>query len=411
MEICKKQDCCGCASCYSVCKYGAINMVQDEQGFFYPEINETKCVECGLCIKRCPVNYRDSHKITVNDQKVYAAFSKTNKIRKSSSSGGIFSILAEEVINQGGVVFGVKWNEKLVATHDYCEKIEDLKAFRTSKYVQSNAQEIYSKVKGFLEKGRLVLFSGTPCHIEALNLFLSKKYSNLLTVDVVCHGVPSPGLLANYIDYLNNKHGISISSVRFRAKIPAWLSSSNVYCYGNKGDSLKIRVFEDPYFITFVNNVSLRDSCYNCRFSNTNRPSDISLCDYWGYKPTKLTFLNYYKKGISAVIINTGKGNEIFSNIKNKLNVEVSDIVSVAKGNRNLTKPQNKPENVDAFWELFVNNKLNWDDYNKPTSNLSTYIPWKVFINYQIIGFLKVILPDKIIELLKRVRTFFPKSK
>lgn len=407
MEICKKEDCCGCASCVSVCQYDAIKMEQDERGFYHPEVDEDKCVSCGLCVIRCPVNQRDKHESIVNNQRVYASFSKNKNIRKSSSSGGVFSIVAEEIIKQGGVVFGVKWNENLVATHDYCEAVEGLKEFRTSKYVQSKTEGIYLKVKSFLDQGRLVLFSGAPCHIEALNLFLHKKYENLLTIDVVCHGVPSPGVFNNYIDYLNSKYNTQISYMRFRDKSPAWLSSSNVYFTKNKQKNINKRVISDPYYITFVNNVHLRSSCYNCRFSNTNRPSDITLCDYWGYNVTKIKYLDFYKNGISAVIINTDKGNKIFDKIKNRLNIEAGDLASVVRGNRNLSAPQIKSNDTDRFWNDYTSGRLDWHDYNKPTQSLAKYDPRKAFINFQVIGFFKILLPNTIIEGLKRIKGAF----
>lgn len=196
IHITDKQDCCGCNSCVQCCPKSCITMCEDEEGFLYPEVDENVCVDCGLCEKVCPVLHQ------AEDRKplaVYAAKNKNEEIRRQSSSGGVFTALAEEVIKDGGVVFGARFDEHWEVKHDYTETVEGLSIFRGSKYVQSRIEDCYQKVEQFLRAGRKVLFSGTPCQVAGLKLFLRKEYNYLLTVDFICHGVPSPGVWREYL--------------------------------------------------------------------------------------------------------------------------------------------------------------------------------------------------------------------
>lgn len=192
----KKSDCCGCAACVQRCPKQCISMQEDEEGFLYPAVDKESCIDCGLCEKVCPILSPSSPHLP---HYIYAAKSKDEHIRKHSSSGGVFTLLAEQTINAGGVVFGARFDEKWDVVHDYSETLEGLSAFRGSKYVQSSIDQSYKQVESFLRGGRLVLFSGTPCQIAGLKRFLRKDYENLTTVDFICHGVPSPKVWRMYL--------------------------------------------------------------------------------------------------------------------------------------------------------------------------------------------------------------------
>jgi coenzyme F420-reducing hydrogenase beta subunit len=402
MMICKREDCCGCEVCSFICPHNAIVMADDERGFSYPVINIEQCTNCGLCVKKCPINYRDTAIITPTDtKKVYAAFAKDKTIRKTSSSGGVFSILADEIISRGGLVFGVKWNDNLVAIHDYCDNKNDLREFRSSKYVQSNINNSYIKVKQYLESGRLVLFSGTPCQVEALLQFLHKKYDNLITIDIVCHGVPSSLVWKDYLGYLNEKYGDKINAVRFREKRPSWLSSSMKYSLVNEKD-IYIPVVDDPYFVGFTSNLFLRDSCHKCRFSNVDRCSDITLADFWGHSPKKMKFVDEAMKGVSLMIINSVDGNSLLNTVIDKLELELSDIFIAKSGNKNLVEPQDKNVKSEIFWNDFLKGNYDWSLLIENTEiRLYKYNKYRFWFNYQLKTFLKIVLPYKLIQRIK----------
>ena len=196
IEIIDKKNCCGCSACAQICPRKCILMQEDDEGFLYPKVDKKSCIDCHLCERVCPVLNQSKPKKPL---KVYASINKDENIRLCSSSGGIFTALAEKVIAEGGVVFGARFDDKWEVVHDYVETKEDLSKFRGSKYVQSRIENCYKEAEVFLKAGRIVLFSGTPCQIAGLILFLKKSYNNLLTVDFVCHGVPSPGVWRRYL--------------------------------------------------------------------------------------------------------------------------------------------------------------------------------------------------------------------
>ena len=196
IEIKDKKDCCGCSACVQRCPKQCITLKEDNEGFLYPIVDKKTCIDCGLCEKVCPILHQGEPQKPL---KVYAAKNLNEEIRRQSSSGGIFTLLAEQVIQEGGVVFGARFDENWEVKHDYTETIEGLAVFRGSKYVQSRIEDNYKKAEEFLKQGRKVLFSGTPCQIAGLKRFLRKEYEELLTVDFVCHGVPSPGVWRKYL--------------------------------------------------------------------------------------------------------------------------------------------------------------------------------------------------------------------
>lgn len=290
--------CSGCEACVQICPHHCISIVADSQGFVYPKTLVEKCSECGLCEKICPIiNTKAKRKPLY----IYAGKNKDDSIRSKSSSGGVFHELASTIIQQGGVVFGAKFNENWEVVHDYTETIDGIQAFQGSKYVQSRINNCYKIAKQFLESSRMVLFSGTPCQIAGLKHYLRKEYSNLITVDIVCHGVPSPLIWESYIKQQVSQNPTHIS---FRDKSTGWESYS--ICIKTPNKTILRQGAKDNYMRCFIGNLSIRPSCFDCKFKSGRSCSDISLGDFWGINHTLSDFNN--QTGVSLILVNTKIG-------------------------------------------------------------------------------------------------------
>ena len=369
IEIKEKRDCCGCEACVQICPKKCISFNEDEQGFRYPLVEESICINCGLCEKVCPVLNQNEVKRPI---KVYASINPNEEIRSKSSSGGLFTALAELVIDEGGVVFGAQFDEKWGVEHAYTETKEGLNAFRGSKYVQSRIGNSYVQVREFLKNGRKVLFSGTPCQILGLNLFLRNKYESLITIDIVCHGVPSPLVWMAYLhDIVKFPVGFSeennfqkefvnsITNISFRDKSTGWKKYSfkvrgkEFKDGGNpqKEDVLLHELHNKNLFMRiFLKDLCLRPSCANCPAKSGKSGSDITLADYWGIE-------NSYPeldddKGISMVLIHSDEGQKLFAKSKvNSLETSYSDAL---RGNPAIENSVNeKLVHIKRFWDIF----------------------------------------------------------
>lgn len=326
ISIQDKDKCCGCAACVQVCPKQCFSFEEDKEGFRYPVADRIKCIDCGLCEKVCPVI--NQYEAT-NPIKVYAAINKDEVIRMQSSSGGIFTLLAEKVIREGGVVFGAAFDENWEVQHTYVETIKDLAKLRTSKYVQSRMEDNYQRAKAFLKQGRKVMFTGTSCQIAGLKHFLRKDYDNLLAVDVICHGVPSPMVWRDYLLEIQKaplgasagKNTVSFSlkampaigGINFREKRPyGWkkygFSVTPTEATAEDGNSVfrSLKAMDNPYMKIFFRNIALRPSCYNCPAKAGKCHSDITLADYWGVNTQHPEMDD--DKGTSLVIAHSQKG-------------------------------------------------------------------------------------------------------
>lgn len=325
ISITQKQDCCGCNACAQICPKQCITMQEDNEGFLYPRVDTENCIDCHLCEKICPVS---NHGTERKPLKVYAAINKDEEVRKQSSSGGIFTALAEQVIKQGGVVFGARFDERWQVKHDYTETMEGLAAFRGSKYVQSQIGNSYQEAERFLKAGRKVLFSGTPCQIAGLRNYLRKEYDNLLTVDFICHGVPSPMVWRRYLKeevarQCDRKNSVSehpiheedvlVEGISFRDKTMGWKKYSfalTLSTTNGSGDKIQFcscsPMTKNEYLRGFMSNVYLRPSCYSCAFKCLKSKSDITLGDFWN--------IRLYNKhlddnqGLSLMLLNNSRG-------------------------------------------------------------------------------------------------------
>lgn len=305
ISITDKKDCCGCSACVQRCPKQCISMQEDEEGFLYPVVDTAHCIDCGLCEKVCPVIHQDAPR---EPKSVYAAKNPDDSIRISSSSGGGFTLLAEQVIARGGVVFGARFDERWEVVHDYTETTDGLAAFRSSKYIQSRIAGAYIRVEAFLKQGRLVLFSGTPCQIAGLHRFLRRAYDNLLTVDVVCHSVPSPGIWRRYLAEKMTALGnplSQISSVSFRDKSNSW-KRYDVVVTLKDGSSHREPSSKNVFMRGFLNDLYTRPSCSSCPAKNGKSGSDLTLGDFWGIESLMPDFDD--DRGVSVVLANTERG-------------------------------------------------------------------------------------------------------
>lgn len=307
--------CSGCHGCYAICPTRAITMQQDNEGFLYPKIDTAKCINCNLCKTVCPVNHRNPQQSNPAD--VLAMISKDDVTRANSSSGGVFALLANQIIAQNGVVYGAGFNENFSVEHMRTET--DIGPLQTSKYVQSRMGDILQQVDTDLRNHRLVLFSGTPCQVAGLHRYLTAKHtdcSKLFLVDLICHGVPSPLIWENYLKELSS--GKQIASVNFRDKSISWGGFSLKVAFQD-GSTYKKAASQDPYMQGFFANLTLRPSCYHCAQKTINRVSDLTLADCWGVDQFAPEIDD--KKGVSAVIVHTKKGQELLKQIKDQTQV------------------------------------------------------------------------------------------
>lgn len=356
INLVDKLHCTGCASCKAVCKHEAISMQADAEGFLYPHVDAFKCVNCGLCQKVCPsVNPAESRR----PRSVYAAMAKDDALRLASSSGGVFSLLASDILSKGGVVFGAAFDHN--DWHVYHKAVEseaELAELRGSKYVQSDVGDCYRQVKAYLDTGREVLFTGTPCQIAALSNFLSLQkgtpLDNLLLVDVVCHAVPSPLAWRKYLEkrvpsiYTDRVGGLrDIRRISSRRKNCGWKRFSLSIGFANDKEYLSV-FSDDPFMRGFLAELYNRPSCHNCPCRDLRSGSDITIADFWGVG-THLPDMDD-DKGTSVVLVNTEKGGQSFSSISTGLNCKVADFDNAVKGNPAIVRPTNPHRNRSGFF-------------------------------------------------------------
>ena len=300
--------CTGCFACSNACPKNAITLPENNEGFYYPVIDAVKCIDCGLCDKVCPrVEEKEYHTM----QKAFYGWTKDQNVRKNSSSGGIFNLLATEILKDNGVVYGASFNyEGEIRLECHSTDEVSLMELQRSKYVQSHIGDAFCKIKKDLNLGRKVLFCGTPCQVDGLNSFLRKEYENLVTVDFVCHGVPSMSLLNKHLQYIGLE---KIKEINFRPKNRTWVDDLKI----THGKGVRNTPWVlDEYFYTFQKYKSIRPSCFECLHCNGKRSADITLADFWGihkYKPEE-----FDAKGISLVLTNTVKGDEFIDVCREK---------------------------------------------------------------------------------------------
>lgn len=348
IKITDKKDCCGCAACVQRCPKQCISLKEDGEGFLYPVVDESLCVGCGLCEKVCPIINRPE-KLKVKE--VLAVKNRNEAERMASSSGGVFIALAKKVIEQGGVVFGAVFDENWDVKHTYAESMDGVRPMMGSKYVQSRIGDMFRQAEKFLKEGRKVLFTGSPCQITALHNYLRKDYPNLLSVDFLCHGVPSPGVWRRYLDETFNRSARRsvekntvlssslkslpvITGIEFRDKtLHGWQKFSFVVrgASASKADKNSVLLsdihYDNPFMKGFLRNVYLRPSCYRCKCKNGVSHSDLTIGDFWGVRQAMPDFND--DKGVGLVLVNTEKGKNVFASLdmeKRNTDIEAAGI-------------------------------------------------------------------------------------
>ncbi len=307
-----KEMCCGCGACAEICPEGAIRMVQDREGFAYPEVDKFACTGCGRCRAVCPLKKNG----TDNCQNAYfGAQAREKQFRDTSSSGGIFPILAQYVLERGGIVYGAGYDGNMNVVHRGAVNREQLEGIKRTKYVQSNMTGIYRRIEENLIKGRWVLFCGTPCQAQALMLFLSKEYEKFIVVDLVCYGVPSPGIWKKYVNYLEHKHRGKMTDFYFRDKRNA--DNGHMRSYWINKTEYVDSIYQDIYCKLYFGNYMLRPSCYHCKFCTVNRNSDFTIGDFWGVEQVRSDLDD--GMGTSLVIVHSDLAEEIWDEIKNEV--------------------------------------------------------------------------------------------
>lgn len=340
IDLCNENECTQCFTCVAVCPQNCITMVPSEAGFSKPAIDRNKCIECGLCMKSCHQKGYSPYLQRAIPQNVYASWSKDNKIRQSSSSGGIFSVFASYILKREGVVFGASFVEGLHLRHVAVADVFELKKLRGSKYLQSDLSGCYEEVKEYLQLDKYVLFTGTPCQIAGLYAFLKKDYAKLYTCDVICHGVPSQAAFDLYCEKIN----LSLSHcVDFKFRYLKGWGFQLSY------NDISIPVSDCYYMNAFSKGYMFMESCYKCPYAKLERISDITMADFWGIG-TKQLFRYSKSKGVSMLLVNTKKGKELLNNCSNELFLEERSVEEAVFGNFNLTHSSIRPEERNSYF-------------------------------------------------------------
>lgn len=337
IQIVDKSKCCGCNACGDICPKDAITFKTDIEGFWYPEVNMERCIDCGLCEKACPELHVDELKKNDYEKPVtIAAINKNMRVRWDSTSGGAFSALADVMYGQEGYVSGAVYNEDFSVRNFISDNPDDLVRLRSSKYLQSNAEGLYKEIRDLLRKGEKVLACGTPCQMAALRSFLRKDYDNLIIVDFICRGVNSPKVYRKYLDSLEQKYGGKVVYVKAKNKELGWRNLTRKVVFDNGKVYYGVRM-DDDFRRGYHTNVFCRPSCYACQYKGFPRIADITIADYWGIEKVDKNLDNNI--GTSMILLNSKKGEAYFELAKDRLEWEYTQFESILPGNIALRKP------------------------------------------------------------------------
>lgn len=397
--ICQRNKCTGCQACRIACPKQCISMQEDVNGNIYPIVDKAICIDCKKCQKVCPSINPPS--LSQKPLIVYAGWAKDKEARKYSTSGGISYVLSKHFLESGHYFCGAVWTEE-GAIHKVSSSLADIKLFQGSKYSHSDVKDCYKEIRKILISGNKVLFIGTPCQVAGLRSYLSFKYDNLFTVDIICHGVPSRRVLRDRIKYIEKENGKKVVEMRFRDKNPNQLHTCCKYIFDD-GTFVMYKYSKDFFFRSFVDNYALRNNCFECDYSSLKRVSDMTIADFWGYQPKSMKFYNF-ELGVSIIMVNNSKGRELIDLIKDDIIYEERSYTECI--NQNMYRPQEKPSDYESYWKDYNDDKISKSEIQakylkNPTEINST-------CKYEFRKFFNFILPkvvmDRIRQILKLIR-------
>ena len=380
-----KKNCYGCELCKNICPKGAIEMKENDNGFLNPVVDMKKCIHCGMCEKKCLyLNEEPVKKISRNSNS-FAIQIKDKESLKKSSSGGFFYEIAINFVKDGGYVAGCIWDKKMMPKHILSNKIDDIKLMQGSKYVQSDLSNVFKEIKEIINKNK-VMFVGTPCQVKAIKSFINND--NLITISLICEGVPSRKVWKLYKDSLEKCNKAELVKVNFRNKDNCgWKMPDSVYVFGNSKEVKKLSFNLDNYVSSFIEGLLMNEKCYDCKFKGDNNLGDIIIGDFW--KVPDNLFGNQTKNGVSAIIVKTQKGEELLNSIHN-IEIKKVNMDLVINGNPNLENSIKKPNERESFFENINHMEIN-ENFRKNNKKLVSYKKniLKILFNLKIIKYLK----------------------
>lgn len=384
ISITDKAKCCGCGACKNVCPVQCIEMIPDEEGFLYPIINENECINCDLCLKSCQYIRQINIINTFDSPVVYAAKSKDEFKLKKSSSGGVAQVLSDYIIEEHGTVFGAAYDKNMRVEHILIEIKEDVTKLQGSKYVQSDINKTYQEAMKRLATGKKVLFTGTPCQIAGLYYFLGTDYENLYTMDLICYGVPSPKVFAEYIQLEQEKHRSKIVDINFRDKSLRWGVSTTKIVFEDERENITQLSNENKYYRIFLSHYATRPACHNCLYTKIKRYADITVGDYWGI--AKFSTMIDCKSGVSKVLINTLKGQQLFHAIEQDISFIKMPLNTAIR--TNLKSPPLENQGRKLFFHDFNTKGFDFSTKKYIKSNLIVKAKRKL---YKILNFIGIL--------------------
>ena len=379
-----KNSCVGCRSCEQVCPKRAIVIREQEEGFLYPYVDEEKCIDCSLCVKHCPTQVTKNNSIAPIS--VFAFRNKNDAQIMQSASGGVGVLTAQKIIEENGVSYGVAYDEGFRAKHIRVDDLSELPRIQSSKYVQSDTGDTYSQVQKDLQSGKKVLYTGTPCQIDGLYSFLGKDYENLYTIDLICHGVPSPKFFKKYLEFRDRRTDGKTIYFNFRSKDKRGWGTQYLLKTKTKTRTKTKVLSLDRYGKHFVMGDCYRESCYQCDYANIHRVGDLTIGDFWGIGKSHPDF--YSEKGVSSILVNTEKGQKLFNSIKSEGWVINATLEEAMVKQGNLVHPTKRPLERDTFYR-----NIDRDDF---IDNLK--------VGLQLKDRVKSILPRNLVRFLKQIR-------